>query len=155
MNLTWVLLFDNELFAGKRRPNSNYLLFFFGEGRAGPALVCALGTAKVPIGSPGRTDLPEGPGRLLRSRPSPRKGRKRSWCRPALRLTVFALFSDGRGPLQRPGHNGRRAPAVGAPQLPGPAADASAAGRVPDAGVPEPHTRMGARPPRAPQVLGH
>lgn len=44
---------------------------------------------------------------------------------------------------------------MGSPVLQGPSADARAAGRVPNAGVPEPHIRVGARPPGAPQVHGH
>jgi hypothetical protein len=44
---------------------------------------------------------------------------------------------------------------MGSPVLQRTSADASVAGRVPDAGVPEPHIRMGPRPPGSPQVHRH
>jgi len=44
---------------------------------------------------------------------------------------------------------------VGSPVLHRPSADANAAGRVPDIGVPKPHLRMGPGPPGPPQVHRH
>lgn len=44
---------------------------------------------------------------------------------------------------------------LGTQGLQGQVASQGAAGLLPDSGVPEPHLRVGARPPRAPQVRGH
>lgn len=71
-------------------------------------------------------------------------------------MVPLCLFcSYHRRGMQRTGHNGGRAPAVGAPLLQSPPADARVAGAVPDAGLPEPHIRMGPGPPGPPQVHRH
>lgn len=69
-----------------------------------------------------------------------------------MRPFVFSVFY---GSVQCSGHNGGRPSAVVAQVLQRPRAHAPDVGAVPDDGFPEPHIRMGSRPPGAPQVLRH